>query len=80
MCLISQKQKLSNMKYVLTFILQTIIVVFIFTPFFIVRFIWTFKWSDEVGSSMGKTKMYRVYGQSYRTLKNRVLGRKWSYM
>jgi hypothetical protein len=68
------------MKHILIFIVQTIIIAFLFTPFFIARFIWTFKWSDEVGSSMGKTKMYRMYGQSYRTMKNKILGRKWSYM
>lgn len=68
------------MKHILIFIVQTIIVIFVFTPFFIARFIWTFKWSDEVGSSMGKTKMYRVYRQSFRTLKNKIIGRKWSYM
>ena len=68
------------MKYILTFVIQTIIIAFVFTPFFIARFIWTFKWSDEVGTSMGKTKMYSMYKQCYRTMKNKIIGRKWSYM
>ena len=68
------------MKHVLIFIAQTFVIVFVLTPFFIARFVWTFKWSDEVGTSIGKTKAYRVYRQSYRVFKNKMLGRKWSYM
>ena len=68
------------MKYLLKFILQTIIIVFIFTPFFIVRFIWTFKFSDKIGTSTGEDRMYRLYKRSYRTMVNNILGRKWSYM
>jgi hypothetical protein len=68
------------MKYLLKFVLQTIIVVFIFTPFFIVRFIWTFKFSDKIGTSTGEDRMYRLYKKSFRVMVNNILGRKWSYM
>jgi hypothetical protein len=68
------------MKYVLKFILQTIIIVFVLTPFFIVRFIWTFKFSDKIGTSTGEDRMYRLYKRSYRSMVNKILGRKWSYM
>jgi len=68
------------MKYLLKFLFQTIVIVFILTPIFVIRFIWTFKWSDEMGSSKGKVRMYRLYKQSYRVMVNHILGRKWSYM
>jgi hypothetical protein len=68
------------MKYLLKFIFQTIIIVFILTPFFIVRFIWTFKFSDKIGTSTGEDRMYRLYKKSFRTMVNHILGRKWSYM
>jgi hypothetical protein len=68
------------MKYVLKFLLQTIIVVFLFTPFFIIRFIWTFKFSDKIGTSTGEDRMYRLYKRSYRNMINGIRGRKWSYM
>ena len=68
------------MKYLLKFIFQTIVIVFILTPIFVVRFIWTFKWSDEIGTTMGKKKMYRMYKQSYHNMVSNILGRKWSYM
>ena len=68
------------MKYVLKFILQTIIVFFIFTPFCIVRFIWTFKFSDKIGTSTGEDRMYRLYKTCYRVMINNIKGRKWSYM
>lgn len=53
---------------------------FIFTPFFIVRFIWTFKFSDKIGTSTGEDRMYRLYKRSYRVMMNNIRGRKWSYM
>jgi hypothetical protein len=69
------------MKYLLKFLWQTIVIVFVLTPIFVVRFIWTFKWSDEMGSSKGKVRMYRLYKQSYHNMVSNVLGRrKWSYM
>ena len=68
------------MKYLLNFFLQTIIVVFILTPFFIVRFIWTFKFSDKIGTSTGEDRMYRLYKRNYRIMINGIRGRKWSYM
>jgi hypothetical protein len=68
------------MKYLLKFLFQTFVIVFILTPIFVIRFIWTFKWSDEMGSSKGKVRMYRLYKQSYRVMVNHILGRKWSYM
>lgn len=68
------------MKYLLKFIFQTIIIVFVLTPFFIVRFIWTFKWSDKIGTSTGEDRMYALYKRSYRTMINKIIGRKWSYM
>ena len=68
------------MKYLLKFIFQTIVIVFILTPIFVIRFIWTFKWSDEIGTTMGKKKMYSMYKRSYRTMVNHILGRNWSYM
>lgn len=68
------------MKYVLKFVLQTIIIVFLFTPFFIIRFIWTFKFSDKIGTSTGEDRMYRLYKRGYRNMINGIRGRKWSYM
>jgi len=64
------------MKYVLIFIVQTIIVVFLLTPYFIVRFIWTFKWNNEINTSMGKDNSYRVYKKSYRSMVNNIRGKK----
>jgi hypothetical protein len=64
------------MKYVLIFIVQTIIVVFLLTPYFIVRFIWTFKWNNEIDTSMGKVNSYRVYKKSYRSMVNNIRGKK----
>ncbi len=68
------------MKYLLKFLWQTIIIVFILTPFFIVRFIWTFKFSDKIGTSTGEDRMYRLYKKSFSVMVNNILGRKWSYM
>jgi hypothetical protein len=68
------------MKHILKFILQTIVVVFVCTPFFIVRFIWTFQWSDKIGTSTGEDRIYTLYKRSYRSMVNKIQGRKWSYM
>ena len=56
------------MKHILKFLLQTFVIVFVFTPFFIVRFIWTFKWSDKVETTTGEDSMYRLYKRSYKHL------------
>jgi hypothetical protein len=68
------------MKHILKFIGQTIVVVFVLTPFFIVRFIWTFQWSDKIGTSTGEDRIYTLYKRSYRSMVNKIKGRKWSYM
>ena len=68
------------MKHILKFLGQTIVVVFVCTPFFIVRFIWTFQWSDKIGTSTGEDRIYTLYKGSYRSMVNKILGRKWSYM
>jgi hypothetical protein len=68
------------MKHILKFLVQTILVVFVLTPFFIVRFIWTFKWSDKITTSTGEDRIYTLYKRSYRSMINKIVGRKWSYM
>jgi hypothetical protein len=68
------------MKHILKFLGQTIVVVFVLTPFFIVRFIWTFQWSDKIGTSTGEDRIYTLYKRSYRSMVNKIKGRKWSYM
>jgi hypothetical protein len=56
------------MKHILKFLLQTIVIVFVFTPFFIVRFLWTLKWSDKVETTTGEDRMYFLYKRSYKHL------------
>lgn len=68
------------MKHILKFLGQTIVVVFVLTPFFIVRFIWTFQWSDKITTSTGEDRIYTLYKRSYRSMVNKIKGRKWSYM
>ena len=61
------------MKHILKFVLQTLVVVFVFTPVVIGRYIWTFKWNDKFDGFLGMG-IYSVYKRSYNNLLKRMKG------
>lgn len=60
------------MKHILIFFVQTIIVVFYFTPIVIGRFIWTFRWNDNFNGIKGG--IYSRYQRCYQEMVNRIKG------
>jgi hypothetical protein len=60
------------MKHILKFVLQTLIVVFIFTPIVVVRYIWTFKWNDKFNSF--PRGIYWTYKRSYQNFIRKING------
>lgn len=58
------------MKHIFKFFIQTLVLVFVFTPIVIVRFLWTFKWNDKFDGFLGMG-IYSVYKRSYKSLINK---------
>lgn len=60
------------MKHILKFILQTLIVLFVFYPIVISRWIWTSKWNDKIdGLNRGVSKLIPY---SWRTMVRNIQG------
>lgn len=59
------------MKYILIFLIQTIIVLVVFTPIVLTRFIWTFRWNDEI---KGLGSVYSTYKKCYQRMVKKIGG------
>jgi hypothetical protein len=61
------------MKYILKFIGQTLIVVFIFTPIVLGRYVWTFKWNDKFNDF--PQGIYKTYKTCYKSMLKKINGK-----
>ena len=66
--------KSKHMKHILKFFVQVFIIVFIFYPIIIGRYLWTFKWNDNYGG----LSVTKLYSKSFKEMVWGLQGRKWS--
>ena len=63
------------MKYILIFLVQTFIVVFIYSPVVILRYIWTFRWNDKF--DIFPHGLYQRYSKCYYQMTCKINGKKY---